>query len=267
MSQIKYYIVTFLIILSISSSAQNSGDEDRDLLQMQIQNQITQAGFDIERGNYFNAKDNLEKAMEIAVQIDDKKEQGIIYAKIANLQFIVEEKDNAIVSLTRAAAIQREISDYGNLAITYNISGIVHASKKEYATALDYFNSAKTKFEEENLEEFIPDICLNEAKVYIELNDFKSAKASLEKTILLAKQYEQPKILSSALIRSGTVMYNLGNSDLALSMTNEGLEIAKKNKYFENVNEAFLTLSDIYQGNKNYPLANEYLRNHIRLSD
>lgn len=84
MSQIKYYIVTFFIILSITSSAQINGDEDVDLLQMQIQNQITQAGFDIERGNYFNAKDNLEKAMEIAVQIDDKKEQGIIYAKIAN---------------------------------------------------------------------------------------------------------------------------------------------------------------------------------------
>jgi signal transduction histidine kinase/CheY-like chemotaxis protein len=267
MSQIKYYIVTFLIILSISTSAQNSGDEDRDLLQMQIQNQITQAGFDIERGNYFSAKDNLEKAMDIAVQIDDKKEQGIIFAKIANLQFIVEEKDNAIVSLTRAAAIQREISDYGNLAITYNISGIVHASKKQYATALDYFNSAKTKFEEENLEEFIPDICLNEAKVYIELNDFKSAKASLEKTILLAKQYEQPKILSSALISSGKVMDNLNNSDLALSMTNEGLDIAKKNKYFENVNEAYLTLSDIYQKNKDYPLANQFLRDHIKLSD
>jgi len=267
MSQIKYYIVTFLIILSISSSAQSGSDEDRDLLQMQIQNQITQAGFDIERGNYFSAKDNLEKAMEIAVQIGDKKEQGIIYAKIANLQFIVEEKDNAIVSLTRAAAIQREISDYGNLAITYNISGIVHASKKQYATALDYFNSAKTKFEEENLEEFIPDICLNEAKVYIELNDFKSAKASLEKTILLAKQYDQPKILSSALISSGKVMDNLSNEDLALSMTNEGMEIAKKNNFFENVNEAYLTLSDIYQKNKNYQLANEYLRSHIKLSD
>lgn len=267
MSQIKYYIVTFLFILSISSSAQKSGDEERDLLQMQIQNQITQAGFDIERGNYFSAKDNLEKAMEIAVQIDDKKEQGIIYAKIANLQFIVEEKDNAIVSLTRAAAIQREISDYGNLAITYNISGIVHASKKEYATALDYFNSAKTKFEEENLEEFIPEICLNEAKVYIELKDYKSAKASLEKTILLAKQYEQPKTLSSALISSGKVMDNLSNADLALSMTNEGLEIAKKNNFFESVNEAYLTLSDIYQKNKDYPLANEYLRKHIKLTD
>lgn len=267
MSQIKYYIVTFLICLHIPTSAQIGDDEDVDLLKMNIENQITQAGFDIDRGNYFNAKDNLEKALETAIKIDDKKRQGIIYAKIANLQFIVEERDNAIVSLTRAAGIQRDISDYGNLAITYNISGIVHTSKKEYATALDYFNSAKTKFEEENLEEFIPEVCLNESKVYIQLNDYKSAKASLEKTILLAKQYDQPKILSSALISSGNVMLNLNNTILALSMTNEGLEIAKKGNFFENINAGYLTLSDIYQKTENYELANQFLKKHITLSD
>ena len=78
MSQIKYYIVAFLFILSMSSSSQNTGNEDVDLLQMEIQNKVTQAGFDIDRGNYFNAKDNLQKALEIALKIDDKKEQGII---------------------------------------------------------------------------------------------------------------------------------------------------------------------------------------------
>ncbi|MGM5469646.1 ATP-binding protein [Flavobacteriaceae bacterium LMO-SS05] len=267
MSQIKYYIVAFFICFYASSSAQIVDGEDVDLLRMNIENQITQAGFDIDRGNYFSAKDNLEKALETANKIEDKKQQGIIYAKIANLQFIVEEKDEAIVSLTRAAAIQRAISDYGNLAITYNISGIVHASKKEYATALDYFNSAKTKFEEENLREFIPDVSLNEAKVYIQLNDFKSAKASLEKTILLAKQYDQPKILSSALINSGKVMFSLNNTELALSMTNEGLELAKKNNYFENINSGYLILSDIYQKTEDYKLASQFLKKSITLSD
>lgn len=267
MSQIKYYIVAFLFILSMSSSSQNTGNEDVDLLQMEIQNKVTQAGFDIDRGNYFNAKDNLQKALEIALKIDDKKEQGIIHAKIANLQFIVEETDNAIISLSRAAALQREISDYGNLAITYNISGIVHANKKQFATALDYFNSAKTKFEEENLDEFIPEVCLNEAKVYIEQQDFKSAKASLEKAIILSKQFEQPKIESNALVKMGIVMFNLENTDLALSMTNEGISIAKNHNLFEIEDEGFLTLSDIYQKSKNYKLANDFLRKHISLSD
>ncbi|MFC4723463.1 ATP-binding protein [Geojedonia litorea] len=267
MSQIKYYIVAFLLGFSMLLSAQNGGEQDVDVLKMRIENQITQASFDMERGNYFNAKDNLEKALEIAIQINDKVEQGIIYAKIANLQFIVEETDNAIVSLTRAAGIQREINDYGNLAITYNISGIIYASKKEYQTALDYFNSAKTKFEEENLEEFIPEVCLNEAKVYIKINDYKTAKASLEKTILLSKKHNQPRVLSSALINSGKVMHHLNNTEMALSMAKEGMEIAKTNNLTENINESYLTLSDIYQKSENFQLANEYLRKHITLSD
>jgi hypothetical protein len=267
MSQIKYYIVAFTIFISFLLSAQNVGNEDIDILKMRIDNQITQASFDLERGNYYNAKDNLEKALEIAIQIDDKKEQGIIYAKIANLQFIVEEVDSAIVSLTKAAGIQREINDYGNLAITYNISGIVYTSKKEFQTALDYFNSAKTKFEEENLEEFIPEVCLNEAKVYIQLKDYKTAKASLEKTILLAKQYNQTKILSSALISHGKVLNYLNNPELALTVTNEGLAIAKAKNFTENIIESYLTLSDIYQKSENYQLASDYLRKHIALSD
>lgn len=267
MSQIKYYIVAFLIYLSLPLSAQNDDEEDVDLLQMRIENHITQAGFDFERGNYYKAKDNLDKALEIAVKIDDKKDQGIIYSKIGNLQFTVEDTDNAVVSLTRAAAIQREISDYRNLAITYNISGIVYASKKEYASALDFFNSAKTKFEEENLEKLIPDVTLNEGNVYIELKEYNSAKAALEKTIILAKQYDQPKILSSALIANGKVMCKLDNTQLALSLTKEGLDIAKKNNFLENVNEGYLTLSDIYQKTDNYKLSSEYLRNHISLSD
>ena len=182
MSQIKYYIVAFLIYLCLPLSAQNTAEEDIDLLRMQIQNKVTQAGFDIDRGNYYSAKQNLENALDIAVEIKDKKEQGIIHSKIANLQFIVEETDNAKVSLVKAIGIQREISDYPNLAVTYNVRGILHASKKEYQIALDYFNSAKTKFEEEKLEVNISDITLNEAKVYIQLNDYAKAKSLLEKS-------------------------------------------------------------------------------------
>lgn len=267
MSQIKYYIVAFLIYLCLPLTAQNTAEEDIDLLRMQIQNKVTQAGFDIDRGNYYSAKQNLENALDIAVDIKDKKEQGIIHSKIANLQFVVEETDNAKVSLVKAIGIQREISDYGNLAITYNISGIVYTSTKEYQTALEYFKSAKAKFEEENLEELIPSVCLNEARVYIETKDYKSAKASLEQTVLLAKQYDQAKTLSSALIASGKVMYHLNYTESGLLMAKEGLDLAKKNGYLENINQGYLVLSDIYEKKADFKLSSEYLRKHISLSD
>ena len=267
MSQINIYIVAFLIGCSSIVFGQKANEDDVDLLKMRIESYITQASFESDRGDFYNAKDNLEKALEVANQIDDKKSKGIIYTKIAKVQFLVEEPENALISLTKAAELQRETNDYTNLAITYNARGILHTSKKEYQTALDYFNSSKTKFEEEGLENYISEVTLNEAIVFIKLEDYKSAKATLEKTIVLAKKYNQPNILSSALINSGKVLQKLGNSNLALSMTQEGLKIAKDNRILESINDSYLTLSEIYQGIENYKLANEFLKNHIKLSD
>ncbi|MCB0445815.1 MAG: hybrid sensor histidine kinase/response regulator, partial [Gelidibacter sp.] len=252
---------------SLQVFSQNTTDEDIDLLKMHIENYITQASFESDRGDYYNAKDHLEKALDIAKKIDDKKSEGIIYTKIAKVEFTVEEPENALVSLTKAAELQREINDYANLAITYNARGVLHTSKKEFQTALDYFNSAKTKFEEEGLENYIAEVNLNEAKVYIQLKDYKTAKSTLEKTIILAKKYNQPAILSSALTYSGKVLQKLGNDKLALSMAEDGLKLAKDNRIIENINDSYLTLSDIYQDTENYKLANEYLKKHIRLSD
>ena len=263
----KYYIVAFVVLISSMLFSQNSVNQDIDIIKMRIQNYITQSGFETERGDYYYAKENLEKALTLAKQIDDKKKQGSIYTKIAKIQVVVEEPENALVSLTKAAELQREINDYANLALTYHVRGLLHASKKEYSTALEYFNSAKTRFEEEGLERLISEVNLNEAKVYVEMEDFKSAKSMLEKTIILAKKYNQLGILSSAYINSGKVQQKLGNSDLALSMTKQGLELAKKNNIPEYINDSYLTFSEIYQEKEDYKLSNEYLKKHIGLSD
>ncbi|TXE09366.1 response regulator [Gelidibacter salicanalis] len=267
MSQPKYYIVAFLILLSVTLFSQNAADEDAEVLKMRVQNYITQSGFEMERGEYYNAKDNLDKALVIAHKIADKKTEGSIYTQIAKMQFIIEEPENALVSLTKAAELQRETNDYLNLATTYNLRGILHSSKKEYQIALDYFNSARTKFEEEGLERYISDVNLNEAKVYIALEDYKTAKSKLEKTIILAKKHDQMGVLSSAFINSGKVYQAMGNDELALSMAKEGMELAEKNNIPEYINDSYLTLSDIYESNGNYKLSVEYLRKHLQLSD
>ena len=267
MSQIKYYIFAFLVFLSSISLAQNDANEDEDFLKMRVKNHITQARFDSERGDYYNAKDNLEKALEIANKIGDKKSEGNINTKIAKVQFLVEEPENALVSLSKAAGLQRDINDYTGLAITYNVRGVIQSNLKEYQDALRLFKSSKTLFEQERLEELISEVCLNEAKVYIKLKDYKSAKSRLETTVILAKKYDQNNILSSALINSGKVLQNIGNTNLALTLTNEGLQIASKNKIVENINESYLTLSDIYQKTENHKLSNQFLRKHIKLSD
>lgn len=267
MSQIKYHIFVFLACFCSLIFAQQGSVEDTDMLSLRLNEHIDQAKLDSDRSDYFNAKDNLDKALIIAEKIDDKSSQGKIHTKIAKVQFLLNKHDQANVSLAKAVKLQRENNDYANLAITYNISGVMHSTKEDYTTALEYFNSAKNLFEQEDLEEYISEVTLNEAKVLIALKRYDEAKAQLEKTIIITKKYDQKRRLSSALIQTGKVSCALNNGELALSQIEEGLSIAQSFYILENINEAYKTLSDIYEKRGDYKNSLDYVKRHIHLSD
>ena len=267
MSLIKYHIFVFLACFCSLIFAQQSGVEDEDLLALRITESIEQAKLDSNRGDYYNALNNLNKALTIAEKIDDKKSQGVIHTKIAKAQYLVDETDKANVSLNKALQIQRDIDDHGNRAISYNIKGVFHSTKEEYNDALEYYNSAKNLFEQEDLEEYISEVTLNEAKAYIALKRFDDAKGMLDKTIIIAKKYNQNRRLSSALIQSGKVYSSQNDNDIALSKVNEGLLIAKRYNILENINEAYLNLSDIHKKRGDYKNSYDYISKHIQLSD
>ena len=267
MSQIKYYIFVFLACFCSLIFAQQDSVEDKDMLVVRLQEHLDQAKLDGDRGNYYNAIDNYEKALEVAVKINDKSSQGKIHTKIAKVEFLVGKEDQANISLSKAIQIQRENNDYGNLAITYNIKGVIHSTKEEYKNALEYFKSANNLFEQEDLEEYTSEVTLNIAKVYIAEKRYEEAKNQLEKTIIITKKHDQKRRLSSALIESGKVYSALNNTKMALSQTEEGLSIAQANHILENINEAFVTLSDIHEKNGDYKRSFDYIKKHIHLSD
>ncbi|WP_455170357.1 ATP-binding protein, partial [Aegicerativicinus sediminis] len=267
MSQIKLYFVAFCFLGCLSLYSQKSDNENIDKAQIEIDGLITQSGFDVERGEYLKAQNNLKQALEVAETTGNQKYQGILHTKIAKLQYTLNDDKNALMHLSKAAEHQRQINDYSNLAITYHIRGVVHAGLGDYQTALDYFNSSKTQFEENELEEFIPEVLLNEAKVQIELKNYNKAKSLLEQAIVMARKYDENNVLSSALIQNGMVLNELNNYDTALQKTQEGLAISIKGNQVDNVNKAYLILSDIYNNKGNFKNSNDYLRKHIQLSD
>ena len=68
MSQIRFYIVAFLLSLSYTTYAQKDTSEDPEVLQMRVTNIITQSDLDHDRGNYFDAKDNLRKSFRTSLK-------------------------------------------------------------------------------------------------------------------------------------------------------------------------------------------------------
>ena len=267
MSQIRNYIYTVLFAIGLISSAQNVEKIDQDALELSLQEQLGQAKLLTDRGDYYNAKDHLTKALDITLLIKDRKTEGIIHTKLAKLQYLVEEPKKAIASITKAAQIQRDIGDLVNLGLTYNIRGVIHSNQKEYKTALEYFKSAISNFREANQERYEAEVNLNEARVHIKLKNLQAAQNKLEHAIVLAKKYNQNRVLSSSYIQNARVYCMQEEYDAALEQAQAGLDIGIEHSSTENINDAYFTLSKIYQGKKNYQSANMYLTRHLELSD
>lgn len=267
MPQIKNYIYAFLMLLSISVVSQNSVENDPEIIQNNIDYRIAEANNDIENYDYYEAQKKLDEALEIAKKSKNKKSEGIIYLIKGKLQLIIEEEDNAIKSLTKAVEVQRLINDNVNIGDSYKTFGDIYRIKKDYYQALDQYKAAKTKFEEEELNENLSEVLLCESKTYMSLKNFRKARVLNEQAIFLAEKNGFLKLQSNGLINHGKIYNVLGDYEKALGFATEGLQIAKENNFVNILEEGYLVLSDINQNIGNYKLSNQYLKAHIKLSD
>jgi len=267
MTQITKHILAIFMLFSLSVSSQNPIEKDPEIIQNTINYRITQSEYDIEKFNYFEAQNKLDEALELAEKIDDKKSIGLIYSKKGKLQLIIEELDEAIISMNKAVEVQRFTKDNINLANSYKTFGDIYKSKKNYKLALDYYISAQTLFEQEGLKNNLADVLLYEGETNIKLKNYNSARTLIEQALHLAKQIGLSKIESSALINHSKIYSALGDQLKAITYANEGIKLAKKNNYGDILSEGYLVLSDITQSIGDYKLSNEHLRNHIKLSD
>tara|TARA_R110002049_G_scaffold71900_2_gene184832 strand:- start:2134 stop:4365 length:2232 start_codon:yes stop_codon:yes gene_type:complete len=267
MSQVKNYIYIVLLLFTLSVSSQKSIDEDPEIIQNNINYRITQSQTALENYNYYEAKNNLDKALVLAEKLKNKKNEGIIYTLIGRLQLLTEEADNAIKSLNKAIEIQRITKDDGNLANSYKTLAEVYARKKDYSQASDYFKSAKNLFQQEGLDLGLTETLLAEGKTYMLVKNYSKARSIIEQCLAEAKKIGSLKIQSDALISNGIVYNKLGENSKALTYANEGLQIAKENNFTNIINEGYLVVSDINQSLENFKLSTEYLKLYIKLSD
>ncbi|NMH88569.1 ATP-binding protein [Flavivirga algicola] len=267
MSQVKNYIYILAMLFSLCVSSQKTIDDDPEIRQNNINYRIEQALVELEKYNYYDVQKNLDEALKLAENSDNKKSIGIIYAIKGKLQLIIEEEDNAIKSLNKAIEVQRIINDNKNLGKSYKIFGDVYLTKKDYHQALDSYRAAKSKFQEEDLNENLAEVLLSEGKTYMFLNNYRKARDIIEQTLAQAKKGDYKKILSEALINHGIIYNNLNDNEKALASTIEGIEIAKQNDFISILNEAYSVISDIYFDTEDFKISREYLKEHSRLSD
>ena len=255
------------MLFSISTFSQKTIGEDPEIVQDNINYRISQSQKELENYNYFKAKKNLDEALALAEKADNRKSLGIIYAIKGRLELILEEEDQAIISLNKAIEIQRIINDNVNLGNSYKTFGDVYLAKKDYYSALDSYTAAKSKLQEEDLNKELAETLLFEGKTYKELKNYKKARDIIEQSLAMAKKHDYFKIQSEALINHAKVYNNLSNDEKALEVALEGLKIAKANKLTNITNQGYFIISGLYKNLENHKLSRDYLESYLNLSD
>ena len=114
MSRIRYHIFVFFVFICALSYSQNNIEDDKELQQSEILFGIQTAESEAQRSNFYDAIKRLKNVLKLTEKAKDKKNQGIVLSKIANLQFLVEELDNAEINTIKAIEIQLK-DDIGKL--------------------------------------------------------------------------------------------------------------------------------------------------------
>jgi signal transduction histidine kinase/ActR/RegA family two-component response regulator len=267
MSRIKYYIFVFLVLICALIYSQNKIEDDEELQQSEIAFGIQTAELESQRNNFYDAIERLENVLLLTEKVEDKKNQGIILSKIANLQYVVGEYNDAEINIIKAIEVQQGIDDSANLAVSRFTYGKIDLAQNEYNKALDYFKSSKAIFEEQGLDELAVQATLSEAEVNIKLNNFDEANTLLDKVIILSKKNKFDTFHGSALNKSGYIAFQEKKLDKAISQTTKGLEISENLKNLELLRESNQILSQVYEATGNSDLTVKTLKNYIKLND
>ena len=266
---IKTYLLSFMLFLfGANSFAQNLTDQEVDDLKNKISFYINFAQNNINNNEYYKAQDDLDQALKLAKQINDNKSIGLIYSKIGKLNYIIEDPDEAIKVLVKAIEKQRFAKDEINIAETYKTLGIVYLNnKKEYNSAIDYFNSAQSIFEDKDLHAYEAETVMYKGDAYFALENYTLAEELFDKAISLSKRYQQNKILSSAYLKLAKTKAVLNKPDEAENLANLGFQIAEKNNFIDVVNLAYKIKSKIKEEAGDYKSSYSLLKKHLSLND
>ena len=268
MSLINKIICAILIMLSLSVYSQDLTQQEAETLKNNINGNLATAQANINVSQYFQAQQYLELALEDAIDLDDKKSQGLIYSRMGKVNYILEAPDDALKMLIKASELQRFSKDYINLAETHKTKGDVYMYTKEYSKALDYYKSAETYFNQEDLHNHETEAVLKKGQALLAMGEQKKSLKVFDKAITMAKRYQLNKILSGSLFSLAEAQIKEGdNVKEALKNATNGFQIAKENNFSDVLNTGYLTLSKLYEKENDLKLSNLYLKAHMRLSD
>lgn len=219
-------------------------------------------------GNLGDAFNYLFEAANSAVRSPSFESDLLgIYLELATCYTQNGDTRNALVYETKAIKILRKSGNKATLGLALLNTGYDFYLTEQYDSALSYYNESEPILFDQQHQLGLAYITGNRALVYWKLGDFQKAKEDLFQAIEMLKPLGDRYAMADYLIQLGNIFYEENNQEMSVSYAKSGLKIAKEEGLKEQVRDASYLLFNLYQNDRNFEIAVDYLMQYHTAKD
>lgn len=218
-------------------------------------------------GDMEEALDAYFKSGEAARKAKSLKGEGSVYGAIADIYSISNNHNNAMLYYNKAIATLRQFKDSIALASAISNAGDEFLNNKNYDSALIYFKESGLIFEKVNYLMGKGYSKGNIGMVYANIGAKELAEKNLNDAIQILSSLEDYYPICVYLISMSAIYQERGDHQTALNYAQRSLELAQKYGLKEQISDANLKLSELYEKAGNTGESLKYYKNHIVFRD
>lgn len=233
------------------------------------------------QGNIPKALEYYHKSLKIREEINDKEGMAV---SLTNIGFIYKRQGDtpkALEFYKKSLKIQEDMNDKRAAARSLNNIGSIYRDQNKIDMSLQYLNKSLSINEEIQDKRGIAASLTNLASIYKITNDptchlskqecLKQARQKALEYYLRAcqlfKESEDKKGVTGSLINISMVLYQLGRIKESLIYAQQGLTNARELGFPESIQNAAMSLKDIYQSQKKFEQALNMYELFVQMKD
>jgi two-component system, NtrC family, sensor kinase len=219
-------------------------------------------------GQLDEALDAYFKSAEIARKTHNLKGEGEAYGAIADIYSVANNFPNAKQYYQKAIiTLRASKGDSISLASVISNAGEVYLKTEQYDSALYYFNEAKAIFDHINYLSGKGYSLGNIGMVYASIGKNQLAEKNINVAIRILEETQDYYPICVYLISMADVYLGKGDHQTALNYALRSLRLAEQYALKEQVADASLKLSKLYERAGNTSEAFQYYKKHITYRD
>ncbi|MFD2915015.1 adenylate/guanylate cyclase domain-containing protein [Psychroserpens luteus] len=219
------------------------------------------------KSDFTQALESYFEAAKIASKNKNQRDLGLVNISIADVYSITSNHENAVKYYKTGMDLLKKENDLENYANGLSNLGDEYFNKKEYDLAMECFMESGLIFRKINSLEGNAFVLGNMGMVYAEKGKDDLAEANINEAIRIMENLELYYPISVYLTYMSDIYASKNNRKAAIAYSKRSLDLATKYSLKEQISDANLQLSKLYELNGDYQKSLSHFKEHSTFKD